>query len=151
MLRAGSDQHYGQQNIPARGESSRIILPSAVASNGDGRIFNLHFCQKADFPKWFLPDARTEMHAFQFFSTRQLSPADFSELHTPAAAFLDTKGRGAAGAGAIGATAGARQKPIADHLGRAKPAGHRGWLGRRGNGVVLPLLALASRSGSRGG
>jgi hypothetical protein len=45
----------------------------------------------------------------------------------------------------------ARQKPIADHLGRAKPAGHRGWLERRGNGVVLPLLALASRSGSRGG
>jgi hypothetical protein len=45
----------------------------------------------------------------------------------------------------------ARQKPIADHLGRAKPAGHRGWLERRGNGVVLPLLALASRSGSCGG
>jgi hypothetical protein len=45
----------------------------------------------------------------------------------------------------------ARQKPIADHLGRAKPAGHRGWLERRGNGVVLPLLALASCSGSRGG
>ena len=43
------------------------------------------------------------------------------------------------------------QKPIADHLGRAKPAGHRGWLERRGNGVVLPLLALASCSGSRGG
>jgi hypothetical protein len=45
----------------------------------------------------------------------------------------------------------ARQKPIADHLGRAKPAGRRGWLERRGNGVVLPLLALASCSGSRGG
>ena len=36
-------------------------------------------------------------------------------------------------------------------LGRAKPAGHRGWLGRRGNGAVLPLLVLASCSGSRGG
>ena len=31
-------------------------------------------------------------HTSQFFSTRQLSPAAFSELHTPAAAFIDTKG-----------------------------------------------------------
>jgi hypothetical protein len=43
---------------------------------------------------------------------------------------------------------GARQKPIADHVGQAKLAG---WLGRRGKGVVLPLLALANCSGSRGG
>jgi hypothetical protein len=45
----------------------------------------------------------------------------------------------------------ARQKLIADHLSRAKPARHKGFLGRRGNGVVLPLLALARCSGSRGG
>jgi hypothetical protein len=31
-------------------------------------------------------------HTFQFFSTRQLSPAAFSELHTRAAAFIDMKG-----------------------------------------------------------
>jgi hypothetical protein len=31
-------------------------------------------------------------HTSQFFSTRQLSPAAFSELHTLAAAFIDTKG-----------------------------------------------------------
>jgi hypothetical protein len=44
-------------------------------------------------PKRSLLDARAiEAHACQFFSTRQLSPAAFSELHTPAAAFLDTKG-----------------------------------------------------------
>ena len=32
-------------------------------------------------------------HTSQFFSTRQLSPAAVSELHTLAAAFIDTKGR----------------------------------------------------------
>jgi hypothetical protein len=45
---------------------------------------------------------------------------------------------------------GTRQKLI-DHFGRAKPARHRKWLGRKGKGVVLPLLALASCSLSRGG
>jgi hypothetical protein len=44
------------------------------------------------------PDRSQAAHAgqtalnSQFFSTRQLSPAAFSELHTPAAAFIDTKG-----------------------------------------------------------
>jgi hypothetical protein len=41
------------------------------------------------------------------------------------------------------------QKPIVD-LGRAKPVRHKKWLGRRGNGVVLPPLALVSCSLSRG-
>jgi hypothetical protein len=36
--------------------------------------------------------ARRLTHTSQFFSTRQLSPAAFSELHTLAAAFIDTKG-----------------------------------------------------------
>jgi len=31
-------------------------------------------------------------HTSQFFSTRRLSPAAFSELHTLAADFIDTKG-----------------------------------------------------------
>jgi hypothetical protein len=31
-------------------------------------------------------------HILQFFSTRQLSPAAFRELHTRAAAFIDVKG-----------------------------------------------------------
>jgi hypothetical protein len=31
-------------------------------------------------------------HTSQFLATRQLSPAAFSELHTPAAAFIDAKG-----------------------------------------------------------
>jgi hypothetical protein len=43
------------------------------------------------------PQPRTPMqaktaHTSQFFSTRQLSPAAVSELHTLAAAFIDTKG-----------------------------------------------------------
>ena len=37
-------------------------------------------------------DHRDRHRNFQFFSTRQLSPTAFSVLHTPAAAFIDTKG-----------------------------------------------------------
>ncbi|MGA8434922.1 MAG: hypothetical protein WB713_09045 [Methyloceanibacter sp.] len=45
---------------------------------------------------------------------------------------------------------GAHQRLIADHLGWATLAGHRGWVRRRGNGVVHPVL-LGRCSGSRGG
>ena len=38
------------------------------------------------------PPMQAKRRTSQFFSTRQLSPAAFSELHTLAAAFIDTKG-----------------------------------------------------------